>query len=135
MFTIDAKRIPLYFFVFVIITIISTLSKKITDAQNVSRSNDGYELIRKYLLNDSSFGDNKPKLWIHSKYNNHASVWKYDTPSSSELEHPYINLIVKSIVDHCHNDFNICLIDDDSFSKLIPDWNYKINSISDPHMK
>jgi hypothetical protein len=72
-------------------------------------------------------------MWIHSKFNNKASVWKYDGSSQSELEHPYINLIVKTIVEHCHQDFNICLIDDDSFSKLIPYWTYKINALSEPH--
>jgi hypothetical protein len=39
---------------------------------------------------------------------------------------------VKSIVDHCGDDFNICLIDDDSFSKLIPSWNFNMNSLTEP---
>jgi hypothetical protein len=131
---IDAKRIPLFFFIFVIVITISTLSKKLSDSHERQKNNDEYELIRKYLLNDSSFGDNKPKLWIHSKYNNHSGVWKPGNLSCpSELEHPYINLIVETIVEHNHNDFNICLIDDDSFSKLIPYWKHEISALPDPH--
>lgn len=131
--SIDSKRIPLYFCIFIVIMVLNTLGKKFSDSQNRLKSKDEYELIRKYLLNDSSFGDNKPKLWVHSKYNNHAGVWKSKLPSPSELEHPYIDLIVKTIVDHCHDDFNICLIDDDSFSKLIPNWVHNINTLPDPH--
>jgi hypothetical protein len=37
-------------------------------------SNDEYELIKKYLLNDSPlYGFNKPKIWIHSKYEVNSS--------------------------------------------------------------
>lgn len=131
---IDAKRIPLFFIIFIIVISISTLSKKFSDSQERIKNNDEYELIRKYLLNDPSFGDNKPKLWVHSRYTDHSSVWKSkDSSCISQLQHPYINLIVETIVEHNHNDFNICLIDDDSFSKLIPHWIYEINTLPDPH--
>ena len=31
--------------------------------------NDDYNMIKMYLLNDSPlYGSNKPKIWIHSKY-------------------------------------------------------------------
>jgi hypothetical protein len=136
MIKIEAKRIPFYFFIFIIVLIISTFGKKLTDIFDRSKTEDEYELIRKYLLNDSSFGNNKPKLWIHSKFMNRSQVCKSnESTSSSELEHPYINLTVESIVECCHNDFNICLIDDDSFSKLIPEWDSEINSLPDPHKK
>lgn len=134
MIKIDAKRIPFYFFIFIIVLIISTFGKKLTDRFDSYERDDEYELIRKYLLNDSSFGNNKPKLWIHSKYMNKSKVFKpNDTPCSTELEHPYINITVETIVEKCHNDFNICLIDDESFSKLIPGWSSDINCLPDPH--
>lgn len=134
MIKINAKRIPLYFFVFIVVIIISTFGRKITDRFDGYKRDDEYELIRKYLLNDSSFGNNKPKLWIHSKYMNKSKVCKVnDTPCDTELEHPYISIAVETIVNQCHHDFNICLIDDESFSKLIPEWTTDINSLSDPH--
>ena len=34
----------------------------------------------------------------------------------------YQLLTIKSIVDKCSDDFNICIIDDNSFSKIIPQW-------------
>ena len=136
MIKIEAKRIPFFIFIFIVVLIISTFGQKLADRFDRFNKDDEYELIRKYLLNDSSFGNNKPKLWIHSKFMNRSQVWKSnETASSTELEHPYINLTVETVVECCHNDFNICLIDDDSFSKLIPEWDSEINSLPDPHKK
>lgn len=131
MIKIDAKRIPFFILIFIIVLIISTIGKKISDKFDGFNRTDEYELIRKYLLNDSSFGNNKPKLWIHSKYMRVCKI--KDNYSPTEIEHPYISIIVEIMVEKCHNDFNICLIDDDSFSKLIPDWDVDINLLSEPH--
>lgn len=97
-------------------------------------SNDEYELIRKYLLNDNPlYGFNKPKLWIHTKYEYNARVWKsFGSRSSQDLNQPYIHLTVKTIINHCGKDFNICLIDDDSFQQLLPHWTTKLAEIPDP---
>ena len=85
---------------------------------------DEYEMIKKYLLNDSPlYGFNKPKIWIHTKYELNARKWKdFQSRSSRDLNQPYIHLTIKSIINHCSNDFHICLIDDDTFRKLIPTW-------------
>jgi hypothetical protein len=75
-------------------------------------------LIQKYLLNESPlYGNNKPKLWIHTKHDVNNNT--------KEIDQPYINMTIKTIVDQCSQDFNICLIDDSAFSKLLPDWKYK----------
>ena len=41
-------------------------------------------------------------------------------------------LTIKSLIDKCGKDFNILLIDDESFMKLIPGWNIDLNKIGDP---
>ena len=48
------------------------------------------------------------------------------------LNQPYIEACVESIVKKCGKSFNVCLIDNDSFSKLIPEWNVDINLLADP---
>ena len=40
--------------------------------------------------------------------------------------------MIKSIINHCGDDFNVCLIDDDSFSQLIPGWNINVSELSEP---
>lgn len=98
------------------------------------KSEDEYDLIKKYLLNDSPlYGYNKPKLWIHTKYETNARKWKsFNSRNSTDLNQPYIHLTIKSIINHCGNDFNVCLIDDDTFSKLIPNWDMNIQTVAEP---
>jgi hypothetical protein len=88
------------------------------------KPNDEYALIKDYLLNDSPlYGFNRPKIWIHTKYEYNARKWKsFQSRSSQDLNQPYIHLTIKTIIDHCGDDFHICLIDDNTFSKLIPSW-------------
>jgi len=95
---------------------------------------DEYELIRKYLLNDNPlYGFNRPKLWVHTKYEYNARVWKnFGSRSSHDLNQPYIHLTVKTLINHCGKDFNICLIDDESFQQLIPNWTTKLSAIPEP---
>jgi len=39
---------------------------------------------------------------------------------------------VKSIINQCGDSFRICLIDDESFSKLLPNWKINMGGISSP---
>ena len=98
-------------------------------------NNDEYDLIRKYLLNDSPlYGFNKPKLWIHSKYEVNSRHWKsFQSRTSTDLNQPYLHLTIKTIINHCGKDFNICLIDDDTFSKLIPSWDIDLPTVAEPN--
>lgn len=98
------------------------------------QNNDDYELIRKHLLNDTPlYGFNKPKIWIHTKYEINARNWKsYGSRNSKELNQPYLHFTIQSIIDHCSNDFHICLIDDHTFSKLIPGWDIDVSKLPEP---
>ena len=99
------------------------------------KPNDEYALIKDYLLNDSPlYGFNRPKIWIHTKYEYNARRWKsFQSRSSYDLNQPYIHLTIKTIIDHCGDDFHICLIDDNTFSKLIPSWaDINLASVAEP---
>jgi hypothetical protein len=102
--------------------------------QAFSATNNEYDMIKKYLLNDSPlYGFNKTKLWIHSKYEYNARHWEsFQSRSSRDLNQPYLHLTIKTIIDHCGDDFNICLIDDETFSKLIPGWDIDVANIAEP---
>ena len=98
-------------------------------------TNDDYEMIRNYVLNDSPlYGYNRPKLWIHSQYQVNSRKWNsFGSRNSTDLNQPYLHLVIQSIIDHCGDDFHICLIDDESFSKLIPSWDTDITNMAEPH--
>jgi hypothetical protein len=95
------------------------------------RTNDEYDLIKKYLLNESPlYGMNRPKIWIHSKYDINARNW--NSRNTHNLNQPYLHLTIQSIIDHCGDDFHICLIDDKTFSNLIPGWEVDVSALAEP---
>jgi hypothetical protein len=100
----------------------------------IENKDEEYELIRKYLLNDSPlYGYDKPKLWIHSKYEYNARKWQsFMSRSSTNLNQPYLHLTIKTIINQCGSDFNVCLIDDETFSRLIPGWDINVSKLAEP---
>jgi hypothetical protein len=102
--------------------------------QPFETKNDEKEMIRKYLLNDSPlYGFDKPKLWIHSKYELNARKWKsFGSRSSTDLNQPWLHLTIKTIINHCSDHFHICLIDDEAFSQLIPGWDIDVATVAEP---
>jgi hypothetical protein len=116
------------------VAIILTFSYLVTNFKEKIGKNNDYEMIQKYLLNDSPlYGHNRPKLWIHTKYEINARKWKdFYSRNTTDLNQPYIHLTIKTIIDHCGDDFNICLIDDETFSKLIPSWDVNLNTLAEP---
>ena len=127
---LDSKNMYHYLFAFTLIMTASYVGNSFK--QNFSdKTSDEYELIKKYLLNDSPlYGFNKPKIWIHSKYEVNARAW--NSRNSTDLNQPYLHLTIQSIVDHCGDDFHVCLIDDNTFSNLIPGWDIEVGNLPEP---
>lgn len=127
----SSNKLVNYLFLFSVLAISSYFANQ---ARNAFKDKDEYELIKKYLLNDSPlYGFNRPKLWVHSKYEVNSRKWKsFMSRNSTDLNEPYIHLTIKTIINHCGNDFNICLIDDNTFNKLIPTWDIDITSVAEP---
>lgn len=120
----------LLFIVFVLVLV--TFRSKMMELFSKDDQETEYKAIRKYLLNDSPlYGFNKPKLWIHTKYDINARNW-LQTRNTTDLNQPYLLLTVQSIVNHCSEDFHICLINDESFSKLIPSWDASLSAMPEP---
>ena len=128
----DRANINHYMFAFGLILVASYVGTHLSKA--FEPTNDDDEMIRKYLLNDSPLkGNNRPNIWIHSKHELNARKWKsFQSRSSTDLNQPYLMLTIQSIIQHCGNDFNICLIDDDSFPQLIPTWDITLKNIAEP---
>jgi hypothetical protein len=130
-FTIANK----YFYSFLILIVFTTVvyyGK--TVKEQYLEPNDEYKLIQTYLLNDSPlYGFDKPKMWIHTKYEINARKWKnFQSRNSTDLNQPFIHLTLKTIVNHCSKDFNICLIDDETFEKLLPNWDVNLSQVAEP---
>lgn len=104
-------------------------------AKQLDSEHEGsYAMVQHYLLNGERGAQaKKPIIWIHSTYEVNARSWaSFGSRNTEELNQPYLYLTIKSIIDQNGGDFNICLIDDDSFGKLLPQWGVNLNLIADP---
>jgi hypothetical protein len=127
-----AENIPYYFLTVALVATASYVATKYK--QSFTGEDDEYQLIRQYLLNDSPLqGIHRPKLWIHLPYERNQRNWKsFGTRTSMDLNEPYLEVLIKSIIRHCSDDFHICLIDDSTFSKLIPSWDIDLIHVAEP---
>lgn len=125
------SKVYQYIILFSVVAVTSYIASK---SKSVLKPYDEYELIKKYLLNDSPlYGFDKPKLWIHNKYEINSRKWiSYLSRNTTDLNQPYLHLTIQTIINHCGNDFNICLIDDKTFSHLIPSWNIDLSTLAEP---
>ena len=123
-----------YIVVILLVCVLGYLFEDYKKSEAKKEKLDEYELIKKYLLNDSTLArTNKPILWIHITFETNARNWaSFGSRSSKCLNQPYQNLTIKSIVDKCGDSFNICLIDDRSFNKIIPGWSTKVANLPNP---
>ena len=100
---------------------------------------DEHDLIRKYLLHDQDYDtifnkkNAKPILWIHIEYDVNSRKWlNYGSRNTTELNQPYLYLTIRSIIQKCSNSFHVCLIDDSSFNKLLPNWTLSAQNLPSP---
>ena len=129
------KSITFYIISAICLIGIMTLHKWYQDKQNKNDLHSDYLLIQEFLLDDNTIitKNTKPILWIHIPYEYNSRNWNsFGSRSSVELNQPYLYLTTRSIINKCNDSFKICLIDDNSFKKLIPNWNIDICKLSDP---
>ena len=96
---------------------------------------EDYKSIQQILQEqrDDLAQSKKPILWIHIPYEYNARNWQsFGSRSSFDLNQPYLYLTIQSIINKCADSFQICIIDDQSFEKLIPDWTINMKLISNP---
>lgn len=122
------------FILFFIFIVLGFLYRAFEDKRIREENKDTYEAIQKYLLDGDTLGKSKkPILWIHIPYEYNSRNWlSFGSRSSFDLNQPYLYLTVRSIITKCDESFTICIIDDTSFKKLLPEWNINMTTISDP---
>lgn len=100
----------------------------------IDETDNSNEMIQKYLLNeDPIYNMKKPKIWIHTKYELNARKWKdFASRNSYDLNMSYIHYTIQSIIEHNANDFYIILINDSTFSKIIPGFDADISNMAEP---
>ena len=122
------------FILFFILIVLGFLYKRFEDKRKREEEGDVYEAIQDYLLDGDTLGKSKkPILWLHVPYEYNSRRWlSFGSRSSFDLNQPYLYLTVKSILRQCDQSFTVCIIDDNSFEKLIPNWSINMTTITDP---
>lgn len=124
-------KLAIAYLLIMLIGFIYNKYKKTIDVEE--QYNDG-QLIQKYLLNDSSITkNNKPILWVHIEFEKNARSWEsFGSRTSDNLNQPYQYLTIRNIIEKCGDSFNVCLIDDDAFVKIIPEWRTRVEHLPRP---
>ena len=121
-----------YFLGFILITMISMLYDRYTKKQEKYLQRNGYNLVSKYLLHEIP-SDGRDIIWIHIDESINARKWiHWGSRNTTSVNQPFIHLTLQSIIEKAHGDFKVCLVDDDSFSKLLPDFSVQLSAIPDP---
>ena len=123
-----------YLLAFVFLVAFGILFQKYLEKKAKNIGPDNYNDVKQYLLSESSLAKSKkPIMWIYTPYEYNSRDWlSFGSRSSYNLNQPYLNLCVRSIIKHCDKSFTICIVDDNSFAKLIPGWNIDLSVIGDP---
>jgi hypothetical protein len=131
---ISSANVKYYIVAAIVVISVSYFLNKWKQTFEDANGSQEKELIQKYLLNDTPlYGETKPKLWIHTTYDINARKWRdFYSRNTTDLNQPYIHLTIRTIINHCGDDFNVCLIDDDTFSKLLPSWEIDLSKTPEP---
>ena len=124
---------------FLLLIILSKVYQKIKRSDEERDNNYYNQMIKQYLFDENLGIDDRPCLWIHihtdsytiPEYNSRHWL-SFGSRNTNLLNMPYQYLTVRSIIEKNKHDFNILIINDESFEKLIPNWSLNLYQIPIP---
>ena len=121
-------------FLFLLLLIIGVLYSRYINKLNKESHKEEFDLIHKYLLKDfKKMNKDKPYLWIHLNYDINERMWiNFGSRNTNNLNQLYLYLTIRSIIEKCGNSFNVCIIDDNVFNKILPGWEIRVGHLSNP---
>jgi hypothetical protein len=100
-------------------------------SEEMFESHEHYQLVSDYFIGEQMHR-RKPILWIHTSTELNSRNWQsFYSRSNKKLNQPYLQITMKSIYDKCKDSFNVCLIDDDVFRRLLS-WNIDLEDLAEP---
>ena len=123
-----------YILLLILLTVIGILYERYNKKIMRNQMLDDNDLIKKYLLQQSDLANSKkPIMWIHITFDKNARWWSsFGSRNTFCLNQPYMLLCIRSIIEKCGDSFQIVLIDDETFNKLIPGWTTKVYNLPSP---
>jgi len=130
------ERVDMSFGLFLIIIVSGVLYSRSKDKKLIEThdyDDEQSSFMRKVLIDETQLSKvSKPILWVHLPFEKNARNWEsFFSRTNNEINQPYIYLTIKSIIEQNAKDFHICLIDDNTFGKLIPEWNIDMTRVGE----
>ena len=116
---------------FIVAVILGELYRryKLVDSHHVDLHRN--VLIKKYFTRPGLV--DRPILWIHFDRPVNQRWWpSFYSRNTRRLNQPYIVSCVKTIIKQCGESFDVALIDDESFKRLLPGWSIDFSKLADP---
>ena len=119
---------------FIAITTVGILYEKYKKKYEPDEKEKNFMLIKEHLLKNVKNG--KPNIWIHTDYNVNARNWEsFNSRNSTKLNQPYLKLCIDSMIKWSGESCNICLINDNTFNKLLDNWTIDLDKLPCPIRK
>lgn len=120
----------LYVAAFLVIMFLSAFNEKY-----LAPSSGKQDLAESFLFKDDHlFKKSLPFIWIPVKHVPNARCWlSWGGRTTNMVNQPYMNLAVKTVIDRCGGSFNVAIIDDITFEKILPGWSIDLSQVSEPH--
>ncbi len=116
----------------VILTTMGILFKRYQQKYELDPELTGNDLVKRFLLNEEMIYG-KPSLWIHVNKEINSRNWEsFCARSSLKKNKPYIQVCIESLIKYNGDNFNVFLIDDESFGKLMDDWDIVLSNVPSP---
>lgn len=109
----------------IVSVVIGILYERYKNKMNHKNDINHGSLVDKYFINEKDdiirgLNSKKPNLWIYIDFEKNSRNWaSFYSRSSNCLNQPYLLLTIQSIIDKCGDSFNVCLIDEKSFERLL----------------
>lgn len=122
-----------YVAIFLVLAFIGNIydkyKKRVQQSENLEHS----DIVKKYLLNDDALTGQKPIVWVYIDYETNSRNWEsFGSRNTNNFNQPYQLITLQSIIKQSGDEFNVCLIDENSFSKLLPNWTINLKKLSSP---
>lgn len=93
---------------------------------------DDDERIKNHLLHSGLYAQ-KPVMWIMIEKEFNTRDWRhFHERTQTSMNMPFVLLTLRSIIENNAESFTICIINDDSFERILPNWRVNLNELADP---
>ena len=127
----DAKKILFYGLSFIVLVALGSLYER-RSIQATDMDHAVYkEIVDRHYYNESMDFAGKVPIWIPIAREENGRYWpSFGSRLTKKINKPYLNLCIESIVKNAGPSYEVVIVDDDAYSKLIPNWSVDLSLVA-----